>query len=330
MQCLNPNDMKMFEAIFKTNQESLIRLLSKILRRKYENVIQTKDYLLAEGNIPIALVAHLDTVFKNPPNEIYYDKEKNVMWSPDGLGADDRAGVFAILKIIQTGYRPTIIFTTDEEIGGVGAEKLTYDYPEAPWKINYIIELDRCGVDDCVFYDCDNKKFISYVESFGFKEQFGSFSDISEICPAWGVAGVNLSIGYQNEHSVIETLNITNWKATIHKVCTMLRELDIPEYEYIFGGGFSYSWLKNIYSFGSCDGCGDSISEYNSIPVMRGDVLNHFCPECSVKHVGWCEKCGSPFYVAVGDPEKIKYCKDCRKDSKKWSKSKKSKKSSIE
>ena len=41
--------------------------------------------------------------------------QKNVMISPDGLGADDRAGVFMIMNIVKAGFRPHVIFTTDEE-----------------------------------------------------------------------------------------------------------------------------------------------------------------------------------------------------------------------
>lgn len=47
------------------------------------------------------------------------------MWSPQGLGADDRAGIFAIIQIIKSGLRPHIILTTDEEVGGVGADLLS-------------------------------------------------------------------------------------------------------------------------------------------------------------------------------------------------------------
>ena len=69
-----------------------------------------------------------------------------------------------------------------------------------------IFQLDRRGSDECVFYDCDNPDFIKYVESFGFKEAYGSFSDISIIAPAWGVAAANLSVGYYLEHSNAEYL----------------------------------------------------------------------------------------------------------------------------
>lgn len=55
------------------------------------------------------------------------------MWSPQLLGSDDRAGVYAIIQIIEAGYKPHVIFTTDEEIGAVGAQKLIEDFPECPF-----------------------------------------------------------------------------------------------------------------------------------------------------------------------------------------------------
>ena len=84
----------------------------------------------------------MDTVFFKPATIIYYDRQKNTMWSPMGLGADDRAGVFAIIQILQSGLRPHIIFTTDEEKGCLGAEALAKT--ECPFQeLKYIIELDR-------------------------------------------------------------------------------------------------------------------------------------------------------------------------------------------
>ena len=71
----------------------------------------------------------MDTVFYNQPSEIYYDQRKAIMWSPDGLGADDRAGIFAIIQIIADGYRPSIILTTDEERGGLARRHLLRNVP---------------------------------------------------------------------------------------------------------------------------------------------------------------------------------------------------------
>ena len=47
------------------------------------------------------------------------------MWCPDGIGGDDRCGVFNILDILSQGYLPHVIFSWNEEIGGVGATKFS-------------------------------------------------------------------------------------------------------------------------------------------------------------------------------------------------------------
>jgi hypothetical protein len=260
----------------------------------------------------------MDTVFKLPPENIYYDREKNVIWSPGGGCGDDRAGVFAILKILQSGLRPTIIFTTDEESGGLGAVQLVTDFPDAPVQINYIIQLDRRGSNDCVFYDCDNEEFEQYVETFGFVTNFGSFSDISMIGPDWGMAGVNLSIGYINEHSVSETVHVSAMLNTIAKVKNMLTQKDIPAFEYIPSAA-SLRWTTMFpgEKYGDepeeeCKICSRRFSEYDLYPVKGADGETYFyCPDCMVNanNIGWCGICGEAFET---DDDKYHYiCKDC-------------------
>ena len=124
MRLLDKREYGELEAILKLDEKNLLKVMKILLEEQYSNIISTKDYIVAVGNTPVALVAHLDTVFKLPPQNIFYDREKNVMWSPEGLGADDRAGVFAIVEIIRNyeDLNPTIILTTGEEKGCIGAE----------------------------------------------------------------------------------------------------------------------------------------------------------------------------------------------------------------
>lgn len=309
------------------------------LGTRYEKVIATKDYVLAVGDIPIGLVAHLDTVFKVLPENIYYDRVKNVMWSPDGLGADDRAGVYSIMQLIKGGLRPTVILTTDEELGCIGASCLVEDFKDAPTELKYIIELDRRGSNDCVFYDCDNPAFDDYVETFGFVTNFGSFSDISIICPAWKVAGVNLSIGYYDEHSISETLHIGQMYDTIRKVKRMLEDAtNAKSFEYIarfaYGKWFkkysaiddewawdpSYGiskedWMAFMEPQSKCHDCGVWDFDYNLFPTKgeNGETF-FFCSDCITKHphVHWCSVCGEPFIDAALHKGAPHMCKDCR------------------
>ena len=132
MRVLHDKDYRLFEKLVSLKEKEVLAAMSQYLKAKYDNVIVTKDYIIAIGNIPIALIAHMDTVFKIPVSDLYYDQKKGVLWSPEGLGADDRAGIFAIIKILQDGLRPSVILTTGEEDGGVGACAICDKYPECP------------------------------------------------------------------------------------------------------------------------------------------------------------------------------------------------------
>lgn len=74
-------------------------------------------------------------------------------------------------------------------------------------EVNYIVELDRRGTNDAVFYNCDNPDFTEFVCSFGFEENYGSFSDISVVAPHLDTAAVNISAGYFNEHRLHEMID---------------------------------------------------------------------------------------------------------------------------
>lgn len=311
MKKLANNDYRLLTNIFSLDQDSLKRVLSKYLKKKYQKVYSDEAYLYAEGNIPIALVAHMDTVFDKPPKEVYYDDKKGVMWSPYGLGADDRAGIFAILKILlTTDLRPSIIFTTDEEMGGIGAKKLVNDFSKPAVPTNFLIELDRRGIDDCVFYEGNNSNFVNFIEGFGFSEAWGSFSDISIISPVWRILGVNLSIGYENEHSKTETLHIPHMLNTIKKVKEILSlpVEKIPSFKYKENKNSYFKYLLDtpgdeylLYDYiETCDNCGALTYDYEMIPVKTirsaGDI-EFFCPECAEKKIDWCINCGNPYLI---------------------------------
>lgn len=313
---LSNEDYKLIERLVSLTQDEVRIVMSKYIRSIFgkKNSIITKDYIIGIGNIPIALVSHMDTVFSVPVETLYYDQKKGVMWSPEGLGADDRAGIFGIIKILQSGYRPSIILTTDEESGGLGAEKLSKRKCPIP-NLKYMIELDRRGKDDCVFYDCYCPEFIDYVESFGFIEQYGSFSDISFLMGEWDICGVNLSIGYEDEHSYIETLHIKPMLDTISKVKKMLDDsnnIEKFEYKELDYKKYFSSYYKDKYDFGQhCAGCGKIFSDYDLTPVKIDDnKLKYFCPDCLVDKVEWCLECGSPFQYENSSEER-KYCKEC-------------------
>lgn len=289
---MSPKDYELFSNLVSLTQPQMKKIMSKYLRQHYDNVIETDHYIVATGDTPIALVAHMDTVFPTPVREIYYDRDKDVIWSPEGLGSDDRAGIYAIIKILQRGVRPTVILTTDEEKGGIGAMKLAADYPDGlPARPHYLIELDRRGYHDCVFYQCHSPMFYDYVCSFGFELNYGSFSDITFLMDQWEICGTNLSVGYVDEHSDVERLHVNWLEDTIVKVYTMLVEKEIPTFKY----SSSYSNMADFADH--CDCCGKLVDVTELIPVVGSTgEYKQYCLDCFVKKdFPWCESCGEAF-----------------------------------
>ena len=304
-------------------QEDLLSQMHKFLAKHYQNT-WVEDYaVFAEGEIPVTLVAHLDTVFEVTPDDFYFDGKKGVLWSPQGLGADDRAGVFGILKLISLGFKPNILLVTDEELGCVGAEAVVKDYPTCPFESNFIIELDRRGRNDCVFYNCGNTDFMEYIETFGFETKLGSFSDISVLAPKWDQAAVNLSVGYFNEHSYHEYLNVNYLFETIEKVTHIFEDCDTP-YSYMdafasYCATESGGWtLDDVYG-NQCTFCGEGYQDYDVMPIdFNGRKLN-VCLEClSTLNVQWCTNCNTLYYVAdeANDDGRCFICKEEAKNGK--------------
>ena len=90
------------EHILRLSQKSLKRELAEELKRLgYKDIKAPNGFVYVPGEMPVLLVAHLDTVHKRFVRTICYSRDGNVMMSPEGIGGDDRAGVYLILQIIQ-------------------------------------------------------------------------------------------------------------------------------------------------------------------------------------------------------------------------------------
>ena len=98
-----------------------------------------------------------------------------------------------------------------------------------------LVEVDRRGTNDAVYYDCYNPEFEDYIASKGFVTAWGTFSDIAAIAPALGIAAVNLSSGYHNAHTLHEYINRRQLENTIQKVLEIVSdsaESNFPKFSY--------------------------------------------------------------------------------------------------
>lgn len=347
MPLLSKKEFEVFEQIINLSQKEIKHVMGDYLVSVYgkDKVIINDAYIYVTGTIPVALIAHLDTVWEDEmtpstklvnnkivttpraKTTLLYDQWKEILHGVSWSGFDDRAGIYAIHKILESGLRPSIILTTDEEVGGLGAKTFANHFPKPLTDIRYLIELDRRGVDDCVFYNLQSSEFEKYVEGFGFIKDFGSFSDICSICPVWEIAGVNLSIGYFNEHTTEEVLDVAAWRKTIERVKNMLSESDIPFWKYE-----GYNWNYNYGNFANygywddygcdydddyittCKNCNKEFDIFDTRPLLNETgTLNYYCMECYDKMHN-CAKCSKPFYKKHPS---WNFCKSCAKENRK-------------
>lgn len=210
-----------FETILRLPQMELKKMLKAELKSRGYPVTDKPGYLYAEGAIPVLLVAHMDTVHRQPVEQICYSEDRAVAMSPQGIGGDDRCGVWMILQILRT-TNCHVLLCEDEEVGCIGAKKFTSGSLRP--QVNYIVELDRRGSNDAVFYHCDNPEFEDFVTSFGFETAGGSCSDISYIAPYLETAAVNISCGYYCEHQRYEYIHLEEMKLNAARVAQMVTQ----------------------------------------------------------------------------------------------------------
>ncbi|WHY03298.1 M20/M25/M40 family metallo-hydrolase [Neobacillus sp. DY30] len=184
----------------------------------------------------VLLSAHLDTV-----KEIVEGREiiedNSILRSSEGiLGADDRAGVAAILEILsrvkKTNFRGTlkVAFTVEEEIGCQGSRAIDQDFLE---DVDAAIVIDRRGNRDIVtswsyYVPFCPEEYGRLFEKAGklagmddWKVTPGGISD-AMVFAEFGIPSVNLSAGYQNEHKETETVDYKSTFVTVLLVESVL------------------------------------------------------------------------------------------------------------
>lgn len=241
---------KLFENLCLMSQETLKHYVKAKLETIYDQVISADGYVYAQGDFPVLLVAHLDTVHvkQTKKEDLRYDFESMAVGSIKGIGGDDRCGVYMIFEIIKK-HKCSVLFCEDEEIGMIGARKFAKSTLAKSLSFNYIIEFDRKGHNDAVFYDCDNPEFEEFITQEFFKTAYGTFTDICEVAPALKCAAVNLSCGYYKAHTANEYVILPEMERVITEACKILdRTTENDKFEYIefkysyYGGGAYDDW----------------------------------------------------------------------------------------
>jgi hypothetical protein len=186
------------------------------------------NWILRIGTAPVMWSCHTDTVhWTEGRQNVTYDRDnvirlhgaskeasKNAK-APNCLGADDAAGAWLLLQLIEARVEGLYVFHRGEECGAHGSTYITTKTPELVEGIKYAIAFDRRGTTSVITHQggsrcCSDAFAESFIQSLGdfgnFKpDPTGLFTDTAlytDLIPEC----TNISVGYQFEHGWKEHL----------------------------------------------------------------------------------------------------------------------------
>lgn len=194
----------------------------------------------------------------------------------DCLGGDDRAGIAIALSLIRD-YTPAIfLFCDGEETTSIGSTEFIQKEEETIMKTNCYIGLDRRGANDLALYDyvSDSLNKLFILENY--EEKGGSVTDVSSIASEYPKPTVNLSVGFYNEHTQKEYVNLLDAYNTYMRISRVLPQL-IGKY-FTDMKSISYTSRYNISYWTSKDKSIWEVDRELGIPDST-------CLECPFYHI---------------------------------------------
>lgn len=223
MTLLHPRNMadlkqKVLAYIQQSGKEDrMIKFLASYLKTlpgvktghdKYGNLYAWKG----ESETYPCLVCHIDQVQKIHSKDFKAIETRDIIFGYsasnhqiEGLGADDKNGIFICLEALKKYDCVKTVFFREEETGCKGSSNCEMAFFD---DCRYVIQCDRRGNSDFVtsigYTDLCSERFIrdASPERWGYKEADGMMTDV-EILKENGlpVSAINMSCGYYNPHT---------------------------------------------------------------------------------------------------------------------------------
>jgi hypothetical protein len=230
-----PNEVLKIKSMLEYRRPAWSQSEESFIARFIDSVsgMYSDDYgnrLLISPGSKVMISVHTDSVHRT-------DGKQKIALSSNGivslsgkektsncLGADDCSGIYAALRMIEAGVKATFVFHRNEEKGGMGSHWLARNYPQWLEAFDVCLALDRRGTQDIItaqkWSKCASEEFASSLATqldMGHQESDGIFTDSAnyvDLIPECS----NLSIGYRNEHSRWETLDLNYLEAVIQRL----------------------------------------------------------------------------------------------------------------
>ena len=200
------------------NEKKMRRFIKRWIMNNVSNTQITTDL---KGNIYVSkglaenypcIVSHIDQVQKTHSRDFVCIESEDVIfgYSPknhrqEGLGADDKNGIWIALKCLQKYPVMKAAFFVEEEIGCRGSAQADLGFFT---NCRFVIQCDRRGNSDLItsisFTELCSKEFIEATghEMFGYAPTDGMMTDVLELKERGiEVSCINMSCGYYKPHT---------------------------------------------------------------------------------------------------------------------------------
>ncbi len=158
------------------------------------------------------IAAHLDQVQERHSKDFRcYEAEDVIIGfsqkrrEQQGLGADDKVGIWIGLRCLQEFECIKLAFFVEEEVGCKGSEQADMEFFK---DCRFVIEPDRRGSDDLItqisWLPLCSEEFLKDIgyKQFGYKETDGMMTDIEALKEnGLALSCINLSCGYYKPHT---------------------------------------------------------------------------------------------------------------------------------
>jgi tripeptide aminopeptidase len=190
------------------------------------------------------VAAHIDTVHR--PQRVEIVQQDGVLVGFDeqgertGIGADDKAGVYLCLHLLEWFDNLAVALFAQEEIGYLGAQNADARFFD---RVGYVLEFD-CPASGLVSYTCggtrlfgNDGEFIKrawpVLDQHGFNRlQHHPFTDVKALRQRFGFSCLNLSCGYYNWHAHDECVKLADVDAALALGTALIPALGERRYGY--------------------------------------------------------------------------------------------------
>lgn len=302
-------------------------------------------YLKIGDNPTVLWSCHTDTVSSDEGlQNVRWDGDTLVLNHPtpgQTLGADDGAGMWLLLEMIKANKPGLYVFHRDEEIGGLGSKYIADKTPELLAGIQMAIAFDRKATHSVITFQRSNRccsdefgQALADALGMGYKlDDGGVFTDTASYTKLIPEC-TNLSVGYYNEHTSRESLDVAHLldlRAAVLALNTdnlpIARDPSVVESKYKYGswggyGGWADYGDDDYYYYGSARTKSDTQAQSRDFDAS--DELLSLVKSYPVSIARWLTKLGftprkledqlwSNYDDEPLEPEELEllYCDDC-------------------